>query len=60
METFVVFSFFLNAGYAAMKMILLCFKDYPFDLHVTKWSHVIDVAFLVGVCIWAASLLNWI
>jgi len=29
-------------------------------LQVKKWNSVIDVAFLVGVCIWAASLLNWI
>ena len=60
MDTFIFLSFWVHAMYAAIKMFLLCVQEYPFNLRVQKWHHVLDVAFLVGVCIWAASLLNWI
>jgi hypothetical protein len=60
MDTFIFLSFWVHATYAAIKMFLLCVQEYPFNLMVQKWHHVLDVAYLVAVCIWAASLLNWI
>ena len=60
MENFIFFSFAAHSFFAAIKLLLLCSQEYPLKLNVQKWAHVIDVAYLVSVCIWAASLLNWI